>query len=142
MICIFMVLYFIALLILEKRKPFKEYMINILHFSVFSLLAGGLAAAVLLPEIYALQTTASGDFNFPQTFNAYFSIFDMLARHIGNVEVEIGLEHWPNIYCGVAVLMMFLLYLGCRTIPLKEKAVYCALICRLISARTLWNLRF
>ena len=128
MICIFMVLYFIALLILEKRKPFKEYMINILHFSVFSLLAGGLAAAVLLPEIYALQTTASGDFNFPQTFNAYFSIFDMLARHIGNVEVEIGLEHWPNIYCGVAVLMMFLLYLGCRTIPLKEKAVYCALL--------------
>lgn len=52
----------------------------------------------------------------------------MLARHIGNVQVEIGLEHWPNIYCGTAVLMLFLLYLVCRDISLREKAVYCALL--------------
>lgn len=29
----------------------------------------------------------------------------MIARHIGNVETEIGLDHWPNIYCGVAVFI-------------------------------------
>ena len=52
----------------------------------------------------------------------------MLARHIGNVQVEIGLEHWPNIYCGTAVLMLFLLYLVCRNISLREKAVYCSLL--------------
>ena len=28
-------------------------------------------------------------------------IFDTIARHIGNVGTEIGLDHWPNIYCGV-----------------------------------------
>ena len=83
---------------------------------------------VLLPEIYALQATASGDFDFPKTVSSYFSIFDMVARHIGNVGTEIGLDHWPNIYCGVAVLMFFLLYLGSRKVAFREKAVYCSLL--------------
>ena len=58
----------------------------------------------------------------------YFPILDMLARHIGNVQTETGLDHWPNIYCGVAVYLFFLLYLACRKIPRKEKAVYCGLL--------------
>lgn len=128
MICVFMVLYFIALLLLDHRKTIRDYLINLVQFSFFSLMAGGFAAIVLLPEIFALQTTASGDVNFPKTYESYFSIFDMIARHIGNVETEIGLDHWPNIYCGVAVLMFFLLYLGCKKIRLKEKVVYCGLL--------------
>lgn len=128
MICVFMVIYFFALLVLEGKKPLKEILMNGVHFAVYSLLAGGLAAAVLLPEIYALQMTASGDFSFPQTFSAYFSVFDMLARHIPAVETEIGLDHWPNIYCGVAVLMIFPLYLVCIQIRRKEKIVMCALL--------------
>lgn len=128
MTCIFMVLYFIALLILDKRRSIRRYVESCVRFGVYSLLAGGLAAFVLLPEIFVLRTTASGDMNFPKTFSSYFSIFDMIARHLGNVETEIGLNHWPNIYCGVAVLMFFLLYLACRKITAKEKAVYCGLL--------------
>lgn len=128
MICIFMVFYFLALLILEGRKPWKEVLINGVHFAVYSLLAGGLAAVVLLPEIYAMKMTASGDINFPQTFSSYFSIFDMIARHLPAVETEIGLDHWPNIYCGVAILIFFLLYLGCRKIRQRDKIVMCSLL--------------
>ena len=124
MICIFMVLYFLVLLILEKKDSWKDYLWNVVDFAIYSLAAGGLAAAVLLPEIYALWTTASGDFNFPKTVSSYFSIFDMIARHIGNVEIEIGLDHWPNIYCGVAVFLFVLLYLVCKKIPVREKVVY------------------
>ncbi len=108
MICIFMVLYFIALLIMEKRKTLKEYGKTFLRF-VFKLTgsrrlcgcgsgAGGDGASV-----YGFRK----HFNFHRPSTSYFSIFDMIARHIGNVEVEIGLDHWPNIYCGVAVLMIF-----------------------------------
>lgn len=128
MICLFMVLYFIALLILEKPGRIKKYVMACLRFSVYSLISGGLAAAVLLPEVYALNSTASGDWTFPKTVTSYFSIFDMIARHLGNVETEIGLDHWPNLYCGVAVLMFFLLYLACRKISVKEKSVYCGLL--------------
>lgn len=128
MICIFMVIYFVVLLILEKKKSIVDYAWNIVHFGIYSLVAGGLAAVVLLPEIYALQTTASSNFNFPKTVTSYFSIFDMIARHMGNVEVEIGLDHWPNIYCGVAALIFLLLYLVCKKISVREKIVYCGML--------------
>ncbi len=108
MICIFMVFYFIALLVLEGLKSWKEIFIRGGLFALFSLLAGGLSAVVLLPEIYALLSTASGD--------------------LPAVEPEIGLDHWPNIYCGVAVLMFFLLYLGCKQIRQREKIVMCSLL--------------
>ncbi len=128
MICIFMVIYFGAQLIIEGWRGFRALFTVMGQFSLASLAAGGLAAFVLLPEVLALQSTASGSSTFPKTFTSYFSILEMLARHIGNVEVEIGLDHWPNIYCGVAVLLFFLLYLACRRVPVREKAVYCGLL--------------
>lgn len=128
MICIFMVIDFVALAVLDWEHFKDGWGRCIGLFAGCSLLAGGLAAMVLLPEIFALQSTASGEMSFPQTVESYFSIVDMLARHIGNVQVEIGLDHWPNIYCGTAVLMLFLLYLVCRRISLREKAVYCSLL--------------
>ncbi len=130
MICIFMVIYFAALLILGsgQHKTARDYVAHGIQFSGYSLLAGGAAAAVLIPEVYALRMTVSMESSFPKTITSYFSIFDMFARHIGNVETEIGLDHWPNIYCGVAVLMLFTLYLACDKIRLKEKAVYCGLL--------------
>lgn len=128
MICIFMVLYFLALVLLEERKSLKRLLICSGNFAIYSLLAGGLAAAVLLPEMFALQLTASGDFNFPKTASSYFPIFDMLARHLPAVETETGLEHWPNIYCGVAALLFFLIYLACRQIAQREKIVMCSFL--------------
>lgn len=128
MICIFMVIYMIAQMILYPPEGLGAFLKTWIRFALYSLLAGALSAVVLLPEIFALQATASGNFDFPKDINSYFSIFDMIARHIGNVGTEIGLDHWPNIYCGVAVLMLFLLYLGSRRIALKEKIVYCALL--------------
>ena len=133
MICIFMVIYFVALQILKKRNNFKKIVVSAIQFSVFSLLAGGLSALVLLPEIYALRMTASGDFNFPNSFSSYFSIFDMIARHIGNVQIEIGLDHWPNIFCGVGVFIFFVLYLLNTKVGKKEKVVYISMIVFLLA---------
>jgi uncharacterized membrane protein YfhO len=48
-------------------------------FAFFSVWPAGVSAAVLLPEIFALQTTASEGFQFSKTFTSYFSIMDMLA---------------------------------------------------------------
>ena len=142
MICIFMVIYMIAQLILNPPSGFGAFIKTCFRFGIYSLLAGGLAAVVLLPEVYALQATASGNFDFPKTVTSYFSIFDMIARHIGNVGTEIGLDHWPNIYCGVAVLMFFLLYLGSRKIAFREKTVYCSLILLFFASFSINTLNF
>ena len=128
MICLFMVIYFISLNVMDNENNWRKFVIASIRFAVYSVLAGGLSALVLLPEIYALKLTASGDFDFPSTFNSYFSIFDMIARHMGNVKVEIGLDHWPNIFCGVGIFLFVVLYILNRKISKKEKAVYISLL--------------
>ncbi len=124
MICVFMIVYSLILTVMRGKQGFASFIKSAFKFALYSLLAGTVAGAILLPEIYALEHTASGEFNFPDVFNSYFPIIDMLARHMGNVETEIGLDHWPNIYCGVAVYIFFILYLNNPKIKLKEKAVY------------------
>ena len=128
MICIFMVIYFVALQVLFNPERASVFFIRCLKFAFFSLLAGGFAAVTLLPEAAALQSTASASVNFPQTFTRYFTIIDMFARHMVNVETEQGLDHWPNIYCGVAVIMLFVIYVFTKRISIKEKSVYCTLL--------------
>ena len=121
MMCIFMVIYFIALMVMERdHNGFFKKCVN---FAIYSLLSGGLAAFLLIPVLFALKLTASGDVSIPKTLTSYFSCFEMLARHFVNVETETGLDHWPNIYCGVAVLLLFPLYMMNREIPKREKIV-------------------
>lgn len=93
----------------------------VLRFGLFSLLAGGMAAVLLLPELAALRFTEFSDISFPKKVKTYFSIIDMLARHCFNVIVETGLDHWPNIYCGVAIFVLLPLYALQKKIPLREK---------------------
>ena len=123
MTCIFMVIYFICLNVLEGVGDARVVGLRVLRFGIYSLIAGGLAAVTLLPEIYALQMTASSDFNFPQTATQYFTIIDMFARHMPFVETEQGLDHWPNIYAGALVFLLLPLYFMNRKIGLREKIV-------------------
>ncbi len=128
MLCIFMVLYFVCEMILLPRQQAIQYVKKTALFAVFSLLAGGLAAILLLPAAKALMTTASADSTFPSTLTSYFSILEMLARQMMNVEVEIGLEHWPNLYSGVICLLCFPAYILNKEIPAKQKIVKSTLL--------------
>lgn len=116
MICIFLVLYFIMLLVTEKNR-----MRSMIYFGYSSLLAGGMAAMLLIPEVCAILETDFGDMNFPKKVESYFSVLDMLARHCVCVYTERGLAHWPNIYCGSAVLMLIPMYILNQKISVREK---------------------
>ncbi len=137
MLCIFLVLYFFVLLIARQPSAGNSsaplafpkldrinnfYAKAVIRFGVFSLLAGGMAGILLLPELAALRFTEFSDINFPRKVKTYFSVIDMLARHCFNVTVETGLDHWPNIYCGVAIFLLLPLYVMQKKIPLREKA--------------------
>ncbi|HBA51277.1 MAG TPA: hypothetical protein DCZ91_26460 [Lachnospiraceae bacterium] len=116
MICIFLVLYFLFLMVTERRR-----LRSMGYFALYSLLAGGMAAVLLIPEVCAIVQTDFGDMEFPKKIETYFSVLDMLARHCMCVYTERGLDHWPNIYCGSAVLMLIPMYLMNRKISVREK---------------------
>lgn len=122
MICIFLVLYFGGLLITEKRS-----LRVVGNFVMYSLLAGGLAAVLLIPEACAILETDFGHPDFPDKLESYFSVLDMLARHCMCVTTERGLEHWPNIYCGVAVFLLLPMYVLNQKICIRKKFVNLAL---------------
>ncbi len=128
MLCLFMVLYFICLMIMLPKQTAREYEKKVGLFALFSLIAGGISAVFVVPAAYALMTTASADTTFPSSLISYFSIIEMLARHLVNVETEIGLEHWPNLYCGVASLLFLPMYYLNQRISYKEKIVKTSLL--------------
>lgn len=116
MICIYLVLYFLVLLVTERGR-----LKSIGRFALFSLLAGGMAGVLLVPEVCAILQTEFGEMDFPDTAKTYFSVLDMLARHFMCVATERGLDHWPNIYCGSAVLMLVPMYAVNPRIPIRER---------------------
>ena len=124
MICIFLVLYFLIVLLPLAEKKVRAC----LHFASFSLLAGGIGALFLVPEVLALQLSRFSSADFPKTLTEYFSVFDVLARHSFNVAIETGLDHWPNIFCSVAVFVLFPLYIVNKGISSREKVGRLALL--------------
>ncbi len=122
MVCITIVLYFIVLMFSYKRKlTVRTLLRKCVQFALYSLLGGGLAAALLLPVMYAFTLSASNGSTFPDTLMKYFSLLDMLARHLMNIPVHLGLDHYPNIYCGVAVFILLPLYVMNKKIRASEK---------------------
>ena len=131
MVCIFLVLYFLLQLVCSHMSV-RRMGAAAVRFAVFSILAGGMAAVLLIPEYAALHLTQFSEFNFPDTLTFYFSFLDMLGRHCMNVAVETGLDHWPNIYCGIAVFLLVPLYVANTKISLREKAAHIGLLAFLL----------
>ncbi len=128
MLCIFCVLYFVCEMILLQQRPLRDYITKLIVFSLFSLLAGGLSAFLLLPAYRCLMTTASADSTFPTSLTSYFSVLEMLARHMINVECETGLDHWPNLYSGVGCMLLLPMYLLNPRIKSRGKIVKISLL--------------
>ncbi len=123
MLCIFAVLYFTVLNIL---KGFNVR--NVIKFLIFSLLSGGAGAVLILPEYFCLRFTTFTNIKFPKKFSFYMNPADLFLRHLCSVETETGLGHSPNIYCGVLILFLLMVYLLSRRVPLKEKLCYSSLL--------------
>lgn len=145
MICIFLCLYFLVLLpevIAEGRtgEAWKKRGAAAGRFALYSLLAGGMACVLLLPELFAIFFTEFSESTFPKKVTWYFSFMDALARHATGVKRETGLDHWPNIFCSSAVFFLIPLYVQNREISITAKIgrlLLCAFMIVSFSVNTL-----
>lgn len=120
MLCIFLVLYFL-LQLFTNGLTFRKKLQAVLRFGVFSLLAGGMAGVLLFPVMSAMHVTEFHDISFPKKLKVYFNLLEVLARHVAMLPTERGLDHWPNIYCGVLAFVLVPIYFFHKKIPLKQK---------------------
>lgn len=120
MLCIFLVLWFLVQLFTNglslKRKAAAAG-----RFALCSLLGGGMAGALLFPVRYAMHATDFLEVSFPSKAEFYFNGLEMLARHVPMLQTERGLDHWPNIYCGVLAFVLVPVYFFHKQIPLRQK---------------------
>ena len=123
MVCIFAVLY--ALAYYFGKYGFEKRLIRAGgNFICFSILAAGISAVCLYPTLHALKACSATSGTFPSDASTYFNIFDFLANHMASLEPTIrssGEDVLPNIYCGIATVMLAILYLYIKSIPIKEK---------------------
>ncbi len=127
MVCMFCVLYFILQMVCCK-EAWKKWFDRCVRFAIFSLIAGGIGAALILPAYHALTLTVSGEFNFPEKLTRYFSVLEMISRQLMLVEPAIFSAHEPNIYCGMLIFILVPLYALNPNVSLREKAGKFALI--------------
>ncbi|MBR3819021.1 MAG: YfhO family protein [Clostridia bacterium] len=121
----------------EKIYKFKDKIKGSLFlrsgftFAFSSVAAAGLVAASLIPTFLILKSCSATSGTFPTNYESYYSIFDFLANHLASVEPTIrssGDDVLPNIFCGIATVILVPLYLFTKSVPLKEKVAHVALL--------------
>ncbi len=134
MLCIFTVLYFVycvlrSLPTVEKLKYFGKKTAN---YVLSSLIAGGMSAIVLLPTFFALsgnKSSVSSGLSFSLK-NVLFDIFGQLYTNMFEyADLRDGL---PNIFIGIFILVLTVLFFVHKTISLYTKLLAGGLVAVLI----------
>lgn len=127
MLCIFTAIYFFYYFLahdkdeLNARGEKNHFGASLLRVGVYSALALGLSAILLLPAYYSL-TFGKTDFttgNFALT--AKFDIIDFLAKMFPGAYDTVRPEGLPWVYSGVLALILLPLYFAAAKIPVREK---------------------
>lgn len=121
MICIFLVIWAVT----YHYKSLRDIGRTAWMFTVSSLLAGGLAAVVLMPAYKGIMQTASAERTLPG-WEQYGSYWNILQAHFPGTEpinnqVDDG---GVNLYCGIFVLFLFFIYLFSSRFALIDKIKY------------------
>ena len=106
---------------LEKKRQIP---LVIAMYAGCCVLAAGLAAVLLLPEVYAFSQSASSSSTFPTTLKAYHSFLQMISRHMTFTPSYTWLEHFPNIYSSVFVIPLIPIFFITKHISVRRKIIF------------------
>ncbi|MBQ6020295.1 MAG: YfhO family protein [Clostridia bacterium] len=136
-VCIFLAVYFIVFAV-ENYSEFKwsGVLRGGVRFGVFSLLAAGLAAFVLLPVYFGLSTTIASEIPAPTAPELYHGVCDFFAKTLPLTEASLRFGV-PNIYSGCFVLVLVPLFLMNKGIALRRRIVYLVLCAFLLLSMNL-----
>ena len=129
-LCLFMILFFLAYNVCYWDDV-GGFFSRLGRMFVFSALALGIAAILLVPAYLGLQTTAAAGSAFPEQFALNMTkkeglkgVLDALRQTLGNFATGMeptSMEGLPNVACGAVCLVLAILYSCISKISLREK---------------------
>ncbi len=138
--CLFVLLCFVAYH-LYRRCSWKNLLRHFGRFAISTLLAFGLAAALLLPTLLGMGNTVSAkaasfslfSLNLPKpgtpfTITGFFSsLLQLLGRSLPNTPPT-AMEGLPNLFSGFSVVLLGVYYLYCSSFRLRERMIQGAIL--------------
>lgn len=128
MMCIFIAAYYPILYFSRKEaKGAKQCAVTTGKVVFFSVLGCCMAAIILIPTYLSMQNTYYIDQQGPTDTNFDNPMLDVFSNLLPNVDLTVrgGL---PNIYCGLASVVLGLLFLCCRKISAKKRILNCVIL--------------
>lgn len=137
-VCIFIVLVSIVYCVVEYTN-FKDLMMKFFRMVGYSAVGIGITAILTLPAFFALTATQSSaetgttySNTCPEEFAVYFGstpdfkgIMQAFAKILSNtinfVSPNAKNGTMPNVYCGIAVLILAILFFTCKNIKIRER---------------------
>lgn len=130
-LCVISLLYFVAYLCVKEKELEGTYKRFFLNWLISSLIAGLLAAPMWLPALKAfsgggrLNQTGISEYTFNENM-PFIQIFSKLFTGANSTnELVTGL---PNIFCGILVVALVILYFMNKSIDLRHKRAAAAVL--------------
>ncbi|MGN0465662.1 MAG: YfhO family protein [Lachnospiraceae bacterium] len=119
MICLFLVLWFICYDFEDNR----EFIRSSFDFALYSILAAGIAAVVLVPAYLGITKTASANLTSLPSHEWYTNIIDILSSHLAGVApfTNDNFNGRANLYMGIFPIILAILYFFNRKIKISQK---------------------
>ena len=149
MVCIFSVIYFLYELFCKYRfRDVKKYINIIIRFALFSLLAGGISAIILIPSIINISHVMRFEldksllnFNLVNIYKAFLNnVFSKTYIGAHNTTSVLG-RNRPVIYVSLFILVLSSLYFFNKKIKVKEKILSLIIILFFIASLTIPHLQ-
>ncbi|MBQ6892573.1 MAG: YfhO family protein [Clostridia bacterium] len=131
MMCIFCFIYFFYAYFCGTNNECGEKMHFIKSFfrmGIFSALAIGIAACIILPTYYSLGFGKTTFSNPTFTLDTRFDFIDLVSCMFVNAYDTVRPEGLPIIYCGTLTMILIPMFFMAKKVPLREKIGTGALI--------------
>ena len=123
MVCIFILCYYPVLYFTKVRNGTAKGCAIITGKAVgYSFLAIAMSAVMLLPTYISMQNTYYISADMPESWSFYNDALDVLNQLLPNAELTFR-EGLPNLYCGMLVVILMVLYVASERIGLREKLI-------------------
>ena len=123
MMCIFIIIYYLVIYFEKPRDGgFKDFVAKTAYVALSSVIGAAMSCAMFLPTWRNMKNAYYFKDDIPEDWSFYHDPLAVINQLLPNAHICVR-EGLPNIYCGLFVVIMLVLFFVSRTITFRVKLV-------------------